>query len=203
MSIRMRSHAFANGREDIVELDLATFARPASAHELALLTQLDGPVLDVGCGPGRLVAALTARGVPALGIDLAPLAVDLAVARAAPVLAHSVFDRVPGEGRWPTVLLFDGNIGIGGEPRDLLRRVAELLAPRGVAVVELEPPGVASRKSTARLDLGIGVTGWLPWARVSVDDAERLAAAAGLAMTRARWEGERWFAWLRRPARRV
>jgi SAM-dependent methyltransferase len=187
---------------DIIELDLDEFARAVDAHELATLTHVDGPVLDIGCGPGRLVAALSALGVPTLGIDLAPLALELAAARDAPVLAHSVFDRVPGEGRWPTVLLFDGNIGIGGDPRDLLQRVAELLTPGGVAVVELAAPGVSSRRSTARLDLGLGVTGWLPWAEVSVDDAARLAVTAGLELTRARCEGGRWFAWLRRPARR-
>jgi SAM-dependent methyltransferase len=184
-----------------VEFDLIDFARPADAHDLATLTHVRGPVLDVGCGPGRLVAALSARGVPALGIDLAPLALDLASARDAPVLAHSVFDRVPGEGRWRTVLLFDGNVGIGGDPLDLLQRIAELLAPGGTSVVELEAPGVSSHRSTARLHLGVGLTGWLPWARVSVDDAASLAAEARLALIRTACVGGRWFAWLRRPRR--
>ena len=34
-----------------------------------------GPTLDIGCGPGRLVAALTALRVPALGVDVSAEAV--------------------------------------------------------------------------------------------------------------------------------
>ena len=39
--------------------------------------------------------------------------------------------RPPGEGRWDTVLFIDGNVGIGGDPIALLRRVRQLLAPAG------------------------------------------------------------------------
>ena len=39
---------------------------PTSA-ERALLENMTPPVLDVGCGPGRMVAALGGRGIPALG----------------------------------------------------------------------------------------------------------------------------------------
>jgi SAM-dependent methyltransferase len=184
-----------------VHLDLATYARQADEHELAALDVVRGPVLDIGCGPGRLVEALAARGVPALGIDLAPLAVDLATRRGAPVLVHSVFEQVPGEGRWPTVLLFDGNIGIGGRPIDLLARVAELLAPGGVAVVEVEAPGVATQRSVARLEMGSGLVGTLPWGRVGIDDLSWLADCAGLVLERSCELGGRWFGWLRRPAR--
>jgi hypothetical protein len=35
----------------------------------------DGPTIDLGCGPGRLVANLIRRGVPALGVDQSATAV--------------------------------------------------------------------------------------------------------------------------------
>ena len=38
-------------------------------------------------------------------------------ARGVNVLERSVFAGVPGQGRWRSVLLLDGNIGIGGDPR--------------------------------------------------------------------------------------
>jgi SAM-dependent methyltransferase len=183
----------------LIRLDLADYARDADRHEMAALDGIDGPVLDVGCGPGRIVAELAARGIPAMGIDLAPRALELAAQRGAPMLTYSVFDRVPGEGRWPTVLLLDGNIGIGGDPVDLLRRVRQLLRPGGVAVVELEGPGVVCRREVVRLDLDAGVTGWLPWARVGVDETAEVAGAAGLSVTRLGREGTRWFGRLRRP----
>ncbi|CAL9430862.1 hypothetical protein SUDANB121_02063 [Nocardiopsis dassonvillei] len=37
-----------------------------------------GPVLDAGCGPGRLTARLRGMGVDAFGVDLSPGMVDLA-----------------------------------------------------------------------------------------------------------------------------
>ena len=40
----------------------------------AIVGMCDGPTIDLGCGPGRLVAALVRRGVPALGVDLSPAA---------------------------------------------------------------------------------------------------------------------------------
>jgi SAM-dependent methyltransferase len=185
----------------ILDFDLRDWSRDADDDELAALAHVPGPVLDVGCGPGRLVSALTERGVPALGIDLAPLALDLATERGAPVLGYGVFERVPGEGRWPTVLLFDGNIGIGGDPEALLRRVRELLAPVGLAIVEVEAPGVGAQRSAARIDLGTGVVGLLPWARVGVDALAEVARGAGLDLERVSAHGDRWFGWLRRPAR--
>ena len=65
---------------------------------------------------------------------------------------RSVFQPVPGEGGWDTVLLADGNIGIGGDPVALLTRCRELLAPAGRVLVELDPPGhgAARRPRAAR-----------------------------------------------------
>ena len=36
--------------------------------------------------------------------------------RGATVLQRDIFGPLPGEGRWGTALLFDGNVGIGGDP---------------------------------------------------------------------------------------
>nr|WP_272954879.1 class I SAM-dependent methyltransferase [Kribbella shirazensis] len=46
-----------------------------------MLTQLvppAGPVLDVGCGPGRTTALLAARGLRVVGIDLSPGMIEVA-----------------------------------------------------------------------------------------------------------------------------
>src|SRR5246500_3591227 len=101
---------------------------PDTADE-ELLRHCRGPVLDVGCGPGRLTVALTERGIPALGVDISQAAVAQVRRAGAPALHRSVFDPLPAQGRWATVLLADGNIGIGGVPARLLRRCAELAAP--------------------------------------------------------------------------
>ncbi|MEU5262603.1 class I SAM-dependent methyltransferase [Amycolatopsis sp. NPDC021455] len=41
-------------------------------------TQVDGPVVDVGCGPGHFTAYLASLGVDASGVDLSPGMIDLA-----------------------------------------------------------------------------------------------------------------------------
>jgi hypothetical protein len=74
-------------------------------------------------------------------VDLAPAAVMFSRQRGAVALRRSVFAPVPGEGRWPTALLIDGNIGISGDVARLLRRMASLLAHGGRLLVEADPQG--------------------------------------------------------------
>ena len=85
-----------------------------------------------------------------LGVDVVREAVDQTVARGVVALRRDVFDRLPGEGRWETALLADGNVGIGGDPVALLLRAGELVAADGRVVVELAPPGVRPRTEWAR-----------------------------------------------------
>ncbi len=179
-------------------LDLAQWSRPANPTECELLDDVAGPVLDIGCGPGRLVAALRERGVHALGIDAAPAAITCAESRGVHVLTRSVFDRLPSEGAWATALLLDGNIGIGGDPRRLLTRVHDLLAPKGVAVVELESPGATTRNGLVQLEIATEMVGWFPWSWVSSDDIHTLAHATNFLVDERRNPETRLFATLRR-----
>ena len=117
----------------LLTLDVARWLGAADAADRTVLDRCRGPVLDVGCGPGRLVRELNARGMAALGVDIAETAVALTRGAGFPALLRSVFADLPGEGRWPTVLLIDGNIGIGGDPYRLLARIGRLLANDGPA----------------------------------------------------------------------
>jgi glycosyltransferase A (GT-A) superfamily protein (DUF2064 family)/SAM-dependent methyltransferase len=170
----------------------------------AVLDRCTGPTVDVGCGPGRLTAALAGRGVPALGIDTSAHAVDLTRRRGGAAVHRDVFAPLPGEGRWSHVLLMDGNIGIGGHPRALLRRCVELLRPGGGILVEVDGPDAGLWRGHAHLAYGHDERpphGGPPfrWARLGIAAVERAAADAGLT-TRAVFERERrWFAELERP----
>jgi SAM-dependent methyltransferase len=166
----------------------------ASPGDKSILDRCEGPTLDIGSGPGRLTVALAERGIPALGIDITPYAVDLARSSGALVMLRDVFDRVPGTGRWSTVLLADGNIGIGGDPAALLSRVAELLAPRGRAIVELEAPGSALRREQVRLCDAGSASAWFPWAYVGADHIAGVASDAGLGPVEIWTVDGRWFA---------
>ncbi len=166
----------------------------ATPGDKSLLDRCEGPTLDIGSGPGRLTVALAERGIPALGIDITPYAVGLARSSGALVMLRDVFDRVPGTGRWGTVLLADGNIGIGGDPAALLRRVGELLAPDGRALVELDPPGTALRREQVRLCHAGSASAWFPWAYVGADHITKVAADAGLGEVETWSVDGRWFA---------
>jgi len=164
----------------LLPLHPARWHGSTTAEERHLLSAVRGPALDVGCGPGRLLEALARRGVFGLGIDPAPAAVALARSRGCSVLQRSVFDRMPAEGRWGTVLLLDGNVGIGGEPERLLRRCRELLRSDGVVIVEVEPPGSGWSTHRARLERGHEIGAWFGWAVVGADAIAMLASAAGM-----------------------
>ena len=171
--------------------------RPGDA---SLIDRCSGPTLDVGSGPGRLAVALAERGVPTLGINVAPHAVRIARSAGSLTLLRDVFGRVPGTGRWMIVLLADGTIGIGGDPTALLQRVAELLAPLGRALVEVQPPGRELRRERVRVrhshGCGHQAGDWFPWAQVGADQLSGIAAEAGL-FTDETWScGGRWFAML-------
>ena len=191
---RVRS---ADGRLEPLPLD--RWIGVADAADAEVLEIAEAPVLDLGCGPGRHLAALRASGRLALGVDLSPVAVRLARRRGAAAIPGDVFGDVPWAGRWRTALLLDGNIGIGGAPAALLRRTCELLAPGGAALVELDPPGAPTVRTRMRIEAHGVVSEWFRWARVGVDGIEPLAAGAGLHVEGLDLAGGRWLARLRRP----
>lgn len=182
----------------LLPLPFERYIGRADQTDEQLLRHLRGPVLDVGCGPGRHLHALAARGVFALGVDLSPAAVELATGRGGRAVVGSIFDDLPGSGTWRSALLLDGNIGIGGAPARLLARIGTLLGAEGELLVELDSPSTRTVSTLARIETASALSSWFPWARVSVGDLEPIASRSGFALT-ARWSREgRWFARLLR-----
>jgi SAM-dependent methyltransferase len=181
-------------RDDGVELDLAVprWRRSADGHDRWLLDRCTGPVIDLGCGPGRLVSALGERGVPALGVDLSAVAQRLCRRRRTPMVRRDVFGPLPGEGTWGQVLLADGNIGIGGDPLHLLLRATRLLRPAGSVLAETDLVPDALWRGTVRVRTAAGAGAPLPWAYAGADALDRLGATLGLRRT-ACYRGERSF----------
>jgi SAM-dependent methyltransferase len=198
-SLKLWAHEAGGERFSLPVADWSSSRLPGDE---ALLARCAGPTLDVGCGPGRLVAALATRGAHALGIDISSAAVSQARSRAGNVnaLQRCVFGPVPGAGLWEHALLADGNIGIGGDPVALLRRVSALLTPQGLIHAELAPPGAASVVRHLQLeDVTRRVSESFPWAEVGFDTIETLATASGLEVAETWYAADRWFASLRRP----
>jgi SAM-dependent methyltransferase len=166
----------------------------ANDTDRALLRPCEGPVLDVGCGPGRMTAELQHMGVQAMGIDVSPEAVLMSRARGVVAVLADVFAPLPAEGLWQTVLLADGNVGIGGDPERLLGRALELVGPGGRVVADLAPHGVesGSHRVTVETDGVHSEPFW--WAIVAPEAVPSLARRVGFAECELHRAGESTFA---------
>jgi SAM-dependent methyltransferase len=185
----------------LLPLDVERWCSGPDAADRTVLDACDGPTLDVGCGPGRFVVALAAQGCPALGIDVSAEAVSRTTGVGGAALQRSVFDPLPGEGRWRTALLIDGNIGIGGNPATLLARIRHVLHSTGSLLVETAPAGTGDdldERVDVRLHDGISPHGGMfAWARVGPRALARHAEATGWTPAETWTAGGRRFARLR------
>jgi SAM-dependent methyltransferase len=190
----------ADGGATALEID--RYLDPADAADRRALAHAIGPVLDVGCGPGRIVAALAEQGLLTLGIDIAETAVAITRARGLNALRRNVFARLPGEGRWGTVVLLDGNIGIGGDPAHLLQRVRTILAPSGRVLVETHPNPRADEQLIVRFArTGAPIGPSFPWAHIGLVALRRYATDLGFVVDETWSDAGRTFAVLMPLAR--
>lgn len=173
--------------------------RPADADDAWLLDRCQGPTVDLGCGPGRLLVALARHGVVALGVDHSPVARAHCRRRGVAMVLRDVFTPLPGEGGWRHALLADGNIGIGGDPAALLARSARLLTAGGTVLVEVDPDPTTDWRGTVQVHGAGGLGPVTPWARVGVAALRQAGQAAGLTVVAER-PGARAFAELRADA---
>jgi len=180
-------------------LPVEEWLRPVDADDEAILRHCVGPTLDIGCGPGRMTAALTEAGEVVLGIDVVPAAVAETCSRGGVAMRRDLFGPLPGEGRWACALLADGNVGIGGDPERLLGRVRGLLGTGGRAIVEVAGPGIPAVSLSLCLDVGGSRSQPFPWALVGTDGIEQVATDAGLMTRSVHRHGERWCAVLEAP----
>ena len=188
-------------RDEPHPLPVEAWGEEADSSDNALLRHCTDPTLDVGCGPGRMAQALALRGLRVLGVDVVPEAVRQTRARGVAALRRDVFQALPGEGRWACVLLADGNIGIGGDPLGLLRRVTELLRPGGRVVVDLAPYGEGLVVRFVRVESNGRQSDGFRWALVGADVIGDLAIGAGLRAASVHEHRGRWHAVLTKDRR--
>jgi hypothetical protein len=112
--------------------------------ERTALRLVRGRVLDLGCGAGRVALELQERGHEVVGIDLSPLAVEVARRRGAKDVRELPVTKVgPSLGRFDTFVLFGNNFGLMGSRRRapwLLRRLRSIATDRARILAESVNP---------------------------------------------------------------
>ena len=165
----------------VLPLEARRWSARADDVDQLVVSRCRGPVLDLGCGPGRMVQALNEAGVPALGVDMSAMAVQEARSRGALAIQSSLADRLPAEGRWGTVLLMDGNIGIDGDVAALLQRCRTLPMPGGSIIVEVDSRPTWHQTRRVRLTADrAGYSAELTWTRIGAAAVRRLAVSLDL-----------------------
>jgi glycosyltransferase A (GT-A) superfamily protein (DUF2064 family) len=167
--------------ESVLPLEVMRWSALADEVDQLVVSRCHGPVIDLGCGPGRMVQALNEAGVPTLGVDMSAIAVQETRLRGALAIQSSLADRLPAEGRWGTVLLMDGNIGIDGDVTALLKRCRTLLMPGGSIIVEVDSRPTWHQTRRVRLTADrTRYSAELTWTRTGAAAVRRLAVLLDL-----------------------
>jgi SAM-dependent methyltransferase len=166
------------------------FFRPREGWEPDERTLLedvvDGPVLDLGAGAGRVALDLMARGLAVTAIESSPGAAEVCRRRGVTDVRVGDLNEPPAEGRWRTVLLLCGNLGLGGSwegNRALLHRVAEVCDPGALLIGD-------SVTSEGRPEIGLRIryrgtaTPWWRQRNVAAREVPNLVAGTGWVVER-------------------
>lgn len=185
----------ADDRTFVMEVD--RWSADADLVDLMVVARCQPPVIDLGCGPGRMVRALSQSGRAALGVDMSTAAVHASLARGGPALRRMVTDPLPAEGRWGTALLIDSNIGIGGDVAGLLRRCRDLVGPGGLIICEVDPVRERDEIHQVVLRTSQAAAPPMAWSCVGAAALTRVAATLDLLLQEEWTSGDRAFVTLR------
>jgi SAM-dependent methyltransferase len=183
--------------ENPLPLDISRWSGAADAVDMLVVARCEPPVIDLGCGPGRMVQALTESGQPALGVDMSSVAVELSRARGGLALRRRIDEPLPAEGRWGTALLVDTNVGLGGDVAALLARCIRVVVPGGLIICEVDPMPERHEVHTVVLRTHRATSPPLSWSRIGASALLQVATALDLLLVEEWTSGRRAFVALR------
>jgi len=183
--------------ERSLPMEVERWSADADPVDLLVVARCQPPIIDLGCGPGRMIQALARSGRAALGVDMSAAAVEASLARGGPALRRMLHEPMPAEGRWGTALVMDGNVGIGGDVARLLRRCCELVGPGGLIICEVDPVRDRDEVHQVVLRTSRSVSPPMPWARVGAATLARTAVGLDLSLQEEWVAGDRAFVALR------
>jgi SAM-dependent methyltransferase len=141
----------------------------------------DGPVIDIGCGPGHITAHLASLGLTVRGIDLSPGMIDVARARY-PGLSFEVGQMHGlsfGDGEVAGAILFYSIIHLTpAERAATFAELAGLLRPGGPMLVAFQTGNGEQVHADSWFGEEVSLDGYRPTAQSVADQI----TAAGLAV---------------------
>lgn len=193
----------------------------AAPERAVLQVVTGGPVLDLGCGAGRLALHFQERGFAVTAVDVSPGAVAVCRARGVHDVRLRDLTAPPADRRWGAILLMCGNLGLAGNSeatRRLLTRLAALAAPGAVLIGDTvdptmtdEPRSLAYQQAQReagndpgqvrlRLRYGALVTPWWEQLNIPIADIAALVQDTGWHLAEHLVDGADHYVVLRRAA---
>jgi len=129
------------------EQDAALYFAGPEAFDLTeaeALALAKGRVLDIGCGAGRQAVVLQERGFSVVGLDVSPLALQVARHRGLRYTVLASATTPPfAAASFDTFLLLGNNLGLAGDIEGtvaMLRQLRRLAQPGGVVIASCRNP---------------------------------------------------------------
>jgi SAM-dependent methyltransferase len=112
-------------------------------RQQAAVDRATGRILDVGCGAGRAMVPLEARGHETVGVDVSPGAVEVCRRRGLDARERDVADVGDLTGEFDTLLMLGNNFGLVGTRErapEVLSELAAVAADDAVLYAESRDP---------------------------------------------------------------
>lgn len=113
-------------------------------HQQKAMDYVQGQVLDIGCGAGRVSLHLQERGFEVVAIDTSPLAVEICRQRGLRDVRLLSITRLSSKlGLFDTLLMMGNNFGLFASPKRahwLLRRFYHMTSANGMIIAETLDP---------------------------------------------------------------